>query len=71
MNVAYFSKLKHVELDGSRSEDVRLMLIMLRKILPSESPSSSCSELSKQRMVNGGLSERKPSSGARLELVTN
>lgn len=32
---------------------------------------TSCSELSKQRMVNGGFNERNPSNGARLELVTN
>ena len=87
-NEFYFSRLKQVELDGSRSDDVRLMLIILRKILPRESPSSwkndlrekfcvsassltSCSELSKQRIVNGGFNERKPNNGARVELVTN
>ena len=32
---------------------------------------TSCSELSKQRMVNGGFNERNPNNGARLELVTN
>jgi len=32
---------------------------------------TSCSELSKQRIVKGGFNERKPRSGARLELVTN
>lgn len=36
----YFNKLKHVELDGSLSDDVRLTLNILRNIRPNESPSS-------------------------------
>lgn len=36
----YFNKLKQVELDGSLSDDVRLILIILRNIRPKESPSS-------------------------------
>ena len=68
-----FSRLKHVELVGSRdvSADPIFITVLKKPLIELSNTTPSCSSPSTQRIENGGINEENPRSGALGELVTN